>query len=1776
MLNLMKLESRIVLDGAAVAGALDHATDHDDAQGFDNDPGEMNVQDHQEHNTEGDVEHTTAVADAAALLADNDSDFAGESDSEFSMLNSRATVSVTMLEDDIYVFNAADFGSNFTKIQIVALEKSGDLKLNGDDVVLNQEITIADITSGRLTFTPNQDANNDNAGNSNYSDFKFKLNDGTSYGDADTMSINVTPVQDAPTSVDSAVTTKEDTDYEFSRNDFLFNDVDAVGAEDLFDSIQVTQLVTNGKLTLNGSDVAVNDVILVGDLDNLVFTPDSEANGTPYTGFQFKVSDGQDFSTDSYTMTINVSPVNDLPAGSDKTITIYEDNSYTFTVDDFGFSDTADGDTLSVVQITRLETAGTLKLNGADVSLNADIPVADIIAGKLIFTPDQDANGDNYASFSFKVYDGTDYSADSNTVTVNVNEVNDPPTADNSTVVTDENTDYTFKVEDFNYEDIENDDFVKIQITQPETAGTLKLKGVEIGYDTEVLISDIKAGLLVFSPASNQSGDGYSNFRFKVNDGASYSDNAYTMTMDVTQVNDLPTASDNIVTTEEDTDYVFKRSDFKFDDADNDSFVQIQLIKLETAGTLKLDGEEISMPGAVISVEAIDAGRLVFTPIPNDHGAEYSDFQFKVYDGTDYSASAYKMTIDVTPANDLPTASPNTVTMNQDETYIFKKENFNFQDIDYDDFAGVQITELETAGSLKLDGADVVRFQDISIADIEAGRLTFTPDDGAEGNDYASFKFKVSDGTAHSSDPYAMTVDVIKGNIPPESSGNIVTTKEDEEYVFSAEDFKYYDADGDSFEMIKITRLETAGTLMLNGSEVGIYDVISIEDINAGNFRFVPNKDANDDDANGEPYSDFGFKVNDGTAYSTEQATMTISVEPVQDIPTASDNLVQVDENENYEFSPDDFVFNDVDKEDKNLVMLEITKLETAGSLQLNGVDIALGQQISLEAMLAGRFTFTPVPNEHGNNYATFSFKVSDGKDFSEASYKMTIDVLRSPERPIVVETPPEIDEDGIHVFNLEEDFKFENTDFAKDFLKIQITKTVTSGTLKLDGQDVGLFTDISVADIAAGKLTFEPNQDANDGNGETSFDFKFRVYDTQDQTWSVTPYVMQIHVNPVNDPPIGDDNAVEIPNVYESDEYVFQENDFKFNDYRDMDQPGESITFEAVRIVTDVDPEGELLLNGVEVTPDTVITVQSIRNGELVYKVDKDKFDSGSYTTNFTFTVIDTGVVNEESGSFEGAPYTMTINVLKGIQIQGELNINDIWEDNHIDPYIDFEKFENPEGQTVAEILEKVSIIGMNGESLKSIAIIGAEDGDGGTWEYSLDNGTTWNSIDDGSIDADHGLLLKGDARIRFTPNQDYNSERNGDNITFTVRGWDGVTGSEGSYANTVDIDAFSVKSITGLIEVLAVNDAPTVEVPNVHAEVEVNTSITISGITAGDIDINEPFVGENPDRGNVEVTLRVDNGVVKLTHDNGLTYLTSSEASEIRFTGSLEDVNAALANSVLYTPDQDYVGEDELNIAVNDMGNWGAPGERQQIERTAMTMTVYGPNPHHEEPKPLPEVVRLIDIPRPIIGEQEGLELGEVIFPGPVLPRGEIQRDFTRSIGPPCEDAELYKCCTLEEALRIGCRLAPALDPDSRLCNITWNYMSRDLGWEPPFRVVWNDEVSDMGRMLRSDGETWEYFSEELDLFNQLFMRGPEGESFNDMGAGELAEIYGMAEEEAFAENNRNEEHDIFNQTSMQNETFNTVGPGELLKVFLDGREELADVPPGRWSETGNLEDC
>ena len=138
-----------------------------------------------------------------------------------------------------------------------------------------------------------------------------------------------------------------------------------------------------------------------------------------------QVDDGNG-KTDTDSLTILVNDVNDAPIAFDNTVTFNEDTTYTFTVADFNFSD-ADGDTLASVKITSLETVGSLRLSGANVTLNQVISRADIDAGNLKFIPVGDENGDGYDSFGFSVNDGTTDSAGTYMMTINITAVNDAP-----------------------------------------------------------------------------------------------------------------------------------------------------------------------------------------------------------------------------------------------------------------------------------------------------------------------------------------------------------------------------------------------------------------------------------------------------------------------------------------------------------------------------------------------------------------------------------------------------------------------------------------------------------------------------------------------------------------------------------------------------------------------------------------------------------------------------------------------------------------------------------------------------------------------------------------------------------------------------------------------------------------------------------------------------------------------------------------------------------------------------------------------------------------------------------------------------------------------------------------------------------------------------------------------------------------------------------------------------------------------------------------------------
>ena len=121
--------------------------------------------------------------------------------------------------------------------------------------------------------------------------------------------------------------------------------------------------------------------------------------------------------------------------------------------------------------------------------------------------------------------------------------------------------------------------------------------------------------------------------------------------------------------------------------------------------------------------------------------------------------------------NTAPTAADSMVTTNEDTPHVFTAADFNFADADArDSLAGVKIVTLPAEGTLALDSTPVTTDQVIPRADIDGGRLRFTPAANAYGDAHASFTFKVNDGTVNGAAAYTMTVNVTPMNDPATGS----------------------------------------------------------------------------------------------------------------------------------------------------------------------------------------------------------------------------------------------------------------------------------------------------------------------------------------------------------------------------------------------------------------------------------------------------------------------------------------------------------------------------------------------------------------------------------------------------------------------------------------------------------------------------------------------------------------------------------------------------------------------------------------------------------------------------------------------------------------------------------------------------------------------------------------------------------------------------------------------------------------------------------------------
>ncbi len=167
-----------------------------------------------------------------------------------------------------------------------------------------------------------------------------------------TTNVNITAVNDAPTSADKTVTFLEDGTHTFALADFAFADAadTASGTVNTLQAVKITTLPFYGSLKLNNVAVNQGDLVTVADITSskLKFVPVADQNRDGYTSFTFQVQDngGTDadkgdvnLSVTPNTFTFNVTPVNDAPVltnGSTSTIvlaTITEDNNTSATAD---------------------------------------------------------------------------------------------------------------------------------------------------------------------------------------------------------------------------------------------------------------------------------------------------------------------------------------------------------------------------------------------------------------------------------------------------------------------------------------------------------------------------------------------------------------------------------------------------------------------------------------------------------------------------------------------------------------------------------------------------------------------------------------------------------------------------------------------------------------------------------------------------------------------------------------------------------------------------------------------------------------------------------------------------------------------------------------------------------------------------------------------------------------------------------------------------------------------------------------------------------------------------------------------------------------------------------------------------------------------------------------------------------------------------------------------------------------------------------------------------
>ncbi|MBT8401662.1 MAG: tandem-95 repeat protein, partial [Rhodothermia bacterium] len=229
-----------------------------------------------------------------------------------------------------------------------------DSDADGDDL---SAVLVEDVQNGVLALQGDGSFSYTHDGSETTTDsFTYQASDGRDLSEVTKVTFNIIPVNDRPVARDDDFVVTED---ETVVLNLLQNDDDAEGAVTLDTVLQPT----------------LGSVVVTGD-STVTFTPAAEYNGPD--SFRYTVVDDDGAVSDTATVSITVTPVNDSPIASNDAVTTGE--SAPVVVNVLANDEDPDGDPLTVTSVTEPSNgtaivgtiAGTVRYTPADGFLGED------------------------------------------------------------------------------------------------------------------------------------------------------------------------------------------------------------------------------------------------------------------------------------------------------------------------------------------------------------------------------------------------------------------------------------------------------------------------------------------------------------------------------------------------------------------------------------------------------------------------------------------------------------------------------------------------------------------------------------------------------------------------------------------------------------------------------------------------------------------------------------------------------------------------------------------------------------------------------------------------------------------------------------------------------------------------------------------------------------------------------------------------------------------------------------------------------------------------------------------------------------------------------------------------------------------------------------------------------------------------------------------------------------------------------------------------------------